>query len=181
MDRYETLGCHIRGTEDASQQIEPTNKGSAQPRHGAADLETDCARVTGYPEVMPRNELLTTLARSRLLGSQSIGYSCRWIMAFYLTRQESPMPSRALIAALCTLPRTPFCGQLPSSRLLRSCADANRALRAFLMDGWPPDPLHPRLMITTVLSSIRSFSSICCRYSSCLTAYSRIALQSSLA
>src|SRR5882724_2462200 len=46
MDRYETLGCHIRGTEDASQQIEPTNKGSAQPRHGAADLETDCARVT---------------------------------------------------------------------------------------------------------------------------------------
>ena len=44
-------------------------------------------------------------------------------------------------------------------------------------DAW----LHLRLTINTVLSSMRSSSLICCRYSSCFTACSRIALQSSFA
>jgi hypothetical protein len=41
--------------------------------------------------------------------------------------------------------------------------------------------IYLRLMMKTVLSSIRSTSLICCRCSSCFTAYSRIALQISLA
>src|SRR2546430_10094218 len=40
---------------------------------------------------------------------------------------------------------------------------------------------HWRLMINTILSSMRSWSPICCRCSSCFTACSRIALQISLA
>ena len=44
-------------------------------------------------------------------------------------------------------------------------------------DAW----LHLRLTINTVLSSMRSSSLICCRYSSCFTACSRIALQISFA